>query len=236
MVGGLLCATTGMVPRLAVTLVGSASIFTILCSAIAVGIGKSKKPLFGFVAGFMGLLLLTFFPADGSYEIVTLHSRMMTSLKDTQAALKTSALEHHDDAPSWSVDPSENAFATLKDRNPVLSRQPTFVLLNSAHPNLPGKPVYGFDPDSISPSSLVDPFSPVKGAAFCYWTDATATTTATYSILWSAGPDRAYDLTLDNIARAYDARDRVPSDELISLTFDPSNGTASRGDIWKIQN
>ncbi len=50
-------------------------------------------------------------------------------------------------------------------------------------------------------------------------------------IMWSAGPDRKYDIDYFQ----YDAANSTESErKLIPHTYDPSNGTVSPGDIWRI--
>ena len=52
-------------------------------------------------------------------------------------------------------------------------------------------------------------------------------------ILWSAGPDRDYDLNEGNIAAVLGAaQDKLTSQSLLAITYDPTNGTLSSGDIW----
>lgn len=52
-------------------------------------------------------------------------------------------------------------------------------------------------------------------------------------LLWSPGPDGVYDIR--DAARLYSPDRRVPSDELIDATYDPTNGTRSRGDVWRVE-
>ena len=52
-------------------------------------------------------------------------------------------------------------------------------------------------------------------------------------ILWSAGPDRDYDLNEGNIAAVLGvAQDKPTSQSLLAITYDATNGTLSSGDIW----
>lgn len=50
-------------------------------------------------------------------------------------------------------------------------------------------------------------------------------------IIWASGPDRIYDIA--NPSEIYDATVPQPSARLNDLTYDPTNGTYSRGDIWR---
>lgn len=49
-------------------------------------------------------------------------------------------------------------------------------------------------------------------------------------LLFSPGPDFDYDI---DPAHMYDPTQPVPSAALINVTYDPSNGTTSNGDIWR---
>jgi hypothetical protein len=50
-------------------------------------------------------------------------------------------------------------------------------------------------------------------------------------ILVSAGPDRDYDISPPKV---FDPSTTQPSPALLRLTYDPTNGTMSNGDIWLI--
>jgi len=75
-----------------------------------------------------------------------------------------------------------------------------------------------------------DPFASDRGAAFVYHTARSAD--AAGWVLISAGPDRRYNI--DPMA-VYDPSVKQPSPLLMSLTYDPTNGTVSRGDIWRVK-
>lgn len=51
-------------------------------------------------------------------------------------------------------------------------------------------------------------------------------------ILFSPGPDRRYDIVP---ARDYDGSIPQPSPRLLLLSYDPTNGTASAGDVWRVR-
>jgi hypothetical protein len=95
-----------------------------------------------------------------------------------------------------------------------------------------------------------DPLAPLEGATFVYWsinpgeTDPTGKVTGTDAhfgwILVSPGPDRNYDIPPDY--DVFDPRIPQPSERLLTgtnrwgaaFTFDPTNGTVSAGDIWRL--
>jgi prepilin-type N-terminal cleavage/methylation domain-containing protein len=100
-------------------------------------------------------------------------------------------------------------------------------------------------------SIFSDPFADTKGASFRYSTPATAAGW----IVWSFGPDtdekdsiatRAGDTEYSLVAGTpamgyitdsiYSAGGRSnPTPELLNLTYDPTNGTTSNGDVYRIK-
>lgn len=82
-------------------------------------------------------------------------------------------------------------------------------------------------PVSYVTENFPDTLAPVKGLPFVYYADINGW------ILVSAGPDKHYDL---NPATLYDSMIPQPSTPLITgATFDPTNGTDSRGDVWRVK-
>ncbi|MDK2971885.1 MAG: hypothetical protein PWP23_1640 [Candidatus Sumerlaeota bacterium] len=78
--------------------------------------------------------------------------------------------------------------------------------------------VYTYYPDS---------FAPFEGLTFCYYTDGGGW------ILWSPGPDEDYDIVPE---RDYTSEIAQPSPYLLStVTYDPTNGTVSDGDVWRVK-
>ncbi|MCX7016232.1 MAG: hypothetical protein NTW86_27355 [Candidatus Sumerlaeota bacterium] len=69
---------------------------------------------------------------------------------------------------------------------------------------------------------LTDPFSPTPGAPLRYWSNNTGWT------LWSAGPDRQYDL---RDPKVYAAPSADIQKALPLFLYDPSNGIVSPGDL-----
>jgi hypothetical protein len=122
----------------------------------------------------------------------------------------------HKSYPPWSLDAGKNAFSIVKDSKNELLKVPTFL-------ELPYKD------DNDFKSLPQDPFSPVKGVTFAYWSTPHTSTTVTKSgnyILWSPGPDGVYDLTIDRINQADDM-----GALLAEVTYDPTNGTECKGDL-----
>jgi type II secretory pathway pseudopilin PulG len=127
--------------------------------------------------------------------------------------------------PAWSNDPSRNAFGELAKTDPSLASEPTFMMKKSISDPL----MTLTTPVMYITGYMRDPFTKAKGATFSYWA------TKNGWILWSPGPDGKYSLSLENIAKAYDPAAQNPSPALIGMTFDPTNGTTSMGDIWRIK-
>lgn len=76
-------------------------------------------------------------------------------------------------------------------------------------------------------SYFPDSFAPFEGLTYCYYTDGPGW------ILWSAGPDGDYDIVPE---RDYSSEIDQPSLHLLStVTYDPTNGTVSDGDIWRVK-
>lgn len=71
-----------------------------------------------------------------------------------------------------------------------------------------------------------DPYSPFRGMPFTYCC------TATNWIMTSPGPDCVYDIMPQAMLNADPATSMT---RLLVLTYDPTNGIVSRGDIWRIK-
>ncbi len=76
-------------------------------------------------------------------------------------------------------------------------------------------------------SLFPDPYANDRGLPFAYYTDGFGWT------VFSTGPDLDYDLNKPH--EVYDGKIFQPSETLYSLTYDPSNGTESSGDIWRVK-
>lgn len=154
--------------------------------------------------------------------------------------LETYYLDHNA-YPAWTAASTRNLFSGIKGKPGILKRLPTFLQQGDSVGATLTTPI------AYITSYFTDPFAPDDKMTFCYWTpDPDAAPLATRDgvtthgfgigyILWSPGPDGAYDLTLDNIAKAYAPAETVPNSYLIDRTYDPSNGTESRGDVYRVK-
>lgn len=123
--------------------------------------------------------------------------------------------------PAYSANVENNFFADYVGDAPELGNVPTFRLKNP--PNL----YILTSPISYMTSYIPDPFAPAKGATYGYYS------TATGWIIWSPGPDKKYDINSSNVNRIYQPEGQLPSPELIELTYDPTNGSVSPGDVYR---
>ncbi len=136
--------------------------------------------------------------------------------------------------PAWSSDPTKNDFA-LADPNKrqiIPSDQPTFLLPGSGAVNLTTPitylPTMNYEPDPSSPNLTLSYWAPTdpNGRLKNWW------------IMWSTGPDNDYDLTLQNITKIHDGTStqvlELPN-WFIDITYDPTNGTMSNGDIYRVK-
>lgn len=155
-------------------------------------------------------------------------SRARSDMRTLATALESYAVDHGA-YPAWSVDPAVNAFAGLERPPHYFRNIPTFRL-NSDAPGLHTLTT----PTAYVPMYPGDRFAPVKDAPFAYRASPDPAGSPGW-ILWSPGPDGDYDITLDNVAALYNPAERVPSDALIGLSYDPTNGNPSDGDVFRVK-
>jgi Tfp pilus assembly protein PilE len=131
--------------------------------------------------------------------------------------------------PNYSDNPAINANREAAQEAPVLFDVPTF------RADYPRSGYFTITtPIAYITSYFTDPFAPAKRATFAYWTPDPKSDAVGW-IMWSPGPDKDYDLTIANVALAYNPNDRVPNDYLIERTYDSTNGTESNGDVYRIK-
>lgn len=87
-------------------------------------------------------------------------------------------------------------------------------------------------------SLFPDPHAPVKGMPFAYWVPKDGKGW----MLISPGPDRVYSLAPAQLETVYDTSIPQPSALLLAgggprgaFTYDPTNGTESAGDLWRVK-
>ncbi|MCX7011816.1 MAG: hypothetical protein NTW86_04495 [Candidatus Sumerlaeota bacterium] len=77
-------------------------------------------------------------------------------------------------------------------------------------------------------SYIPDPYADLPGAVGAYYTDPEALGW----ILYSEGPDFDYDI---DPAKDYNPKQPMPGEALIRKSYDPTNGTPSDGDIFRVK-
>jgi prepilin-type N-terminal cleavage/methylation domain-containing protein len=97
-------------------------------------------------------------------------------------------------------------------------------------------------PVSFITSIFTDPFADTRGGTFSYSTNGPF---KSGWLVWSFGPDTdeasSSDMLLTGTPEnyvedtVYNPSNTVPSELLVGLTYDPTNGTTSEGDVWRIK-
>jgi len=150
-------------------------------------------------------------------------SRTRSDMRTLATALEAYYIDHAS-YPGWTDRVGQNVFVVGNIRHKATyDRLPTFMNYRPGLATLTTPVAY------IS-THFADPYGLERDEPFCYWAPKDGGW-----ILWSAGPDGQYDLTMDNIAQAYDVKKPAPNDYLLSLTYDPTNGPASGGDVYRVK-
>jgi type II secretory pathway pseudopilin PulG/uncharacterized membrane protein len=171
------------------------------------------------VALFLGCLV-SVLPGFLEAQIRAKLSRIRDDMRNLAKATEAYRSDHRA-YPAWATGvESVNgwdglpSFRLARDVN-LLQTLTTPVNYLAAHSNLDGYPR--------------DPFAPERQATFAYYSTKSP---AEGWILTSAGPDRDYDI---DPMRDYDPAVKQPSAQLLGLSYDPTNGTVSNGDIWRVR-
>jgi len=150
-------------------------------------------------------------------------SRVKSDLRTLQTALEAYFSDHN--SYPISTDRADENIFIIEDpaQKAVYNQLPTFMIYRPGLATLT-------TPVSYITTYFDDPFGPEKHKPFCYWAPKEGGW-----IMWSAGPDGHYDLNIDNIARVYDPKKPKTNGYLINLTYDPTNGSKSGGDIYRMK-
>lgn len=170
----------------------------------------------------------------------------------TMAIAAETFMMDHNGYPDATADKKLGTNRGVYDPKGLLDKLPTPMIIAVDPPNenerwtfrprcMEKSKLLGYDSHPVSLTTplayldhyFTDPFAPVPGATYAYCpTESFRGGKGIGYIFWSSGPDGVYDLTIDNIAQAYNPTDWVPSDFLIERTYDPSNGAKSGGDVY----
>lgn len=189
---------------------------------------SSSNPLLFKAAMFptMGILATIAVPNFLEAKTRAKVSRVKSNMRSMATALEAYCIDNNA-YPAHSEDVTLNAYQGLEDINPALTGQPTFMLQNGSNMMTLTTPI------AFVTSYFSDPFSAPLSATFSYFSSQEQAGW----ILWSPGPDKIYDLTTENISELYlPANGQYDQSRgLIELTFDPTNGTISPGDVWRVK-
>jgi len=170
---------------------------------------------------FLGLLVLAYFivPLFLSPMVGTPVSRTRSDLRTLVAGIESYFTEHLA-YPLWTTSAAEAAVG--RDPSPIdLLRFPTFRAFADG-----GHSTITTSLDHMIKNGL-DELAPAELTPYRY------VSLGSRWIVWSAGPNRRYEIDLDATRRILSVPH--PADELIHLTYDPSNGNKSAGDVWRVK-
>lgn len=162
---------------------------------------------------------------DSEDSIYVARSDVQSEMHSLQAAIEAYAIDTNM-YPASTTNTAENYYGIYVAQAPELASIPTFRL-----GGIPGA-MSLTTPIAYMTRMPRDPFAPA-GATFAYYAKPGLKKDAGW-ILWSPGPDLKYDINAGNVARAYEHNGETASDLLVGLTYDPTNGTQSPGDIWRM--
>lgn len=157
-------------------------------------------------------------------------SRTKADLRSMATALESYFIDH-DAYPAWTSEPHLSVNSGIP-HSWELGGIPTFAACSYRFANLHTLTT----PVAYISSPFSDPYSRHSGTSFAYWSKNSSGDSAREDsgwLLWSPGPDGTFEITRSNIEELYDPKLSVPNERLIELTYDPTNGARSSGDIWR---
>lgn len=160
-------------------------------------------------------------------------SRTKSDLRSMATAIESYYVDYGR-YPESTTNTRQNAFGvTAVMRNKSAYNIPTLRVADDEERPI----VHLTSPVAYLSSFFVDVYAPDRRLTYAYWTQPIRLEDGSVHsvgwIAWSPGPDKDYDLTAENIASAYDPTKRVPNDNLLLQTYDPTNGSTSSGDIYR---
>lgn len=161
--------------------------------------------------------------------LLTLHndsvvSRVNVDLRSVARALEEYKTAHGEYPPMRSVGDWVSAIpphATRPPEAPLTSAESRLHIIEPGGSNVAGLTT----PTAFITSLWPDPCARIRGLPFLYHTDGH------HYLIFSAGLDGDYDV--DPI-RDIDFTTSQPSPLLLARTYDPTNGSQSDGDLWRL--
>ena len=185
---------------------------------------KKKMPVWLIVVIVLGcLLVLCGVPFLVLMAIAVpnfLEAQVRSKVSRTRSDLRSMAVAIESYYIDYNSYPAHTVTASESSMQMASSAKPSFRLTNGSQRASLTTPV------AYLTSYFPDAFAPVKGETFCYYAAGGGW------IAWSPGPDLQYDIRAE---RDYNPASSTPTDQLLWVTFDPTNGTVSPGDIWRVK-
>lgn len=156
-------------------------------------------------------------------------ARVEKDLKTYELAFETFKIDQNA-YPLWSPKLSNNVWGGLVPEGTDLGRLPTFKTPS----NLKMEAMLT-TPIAYISEFFEDPFSPIEGATYLYWTPGG---TRDAWVVWSPGPDRDFDMQLSDLESSYKIQrsgEISVFETMFELTYDPTNGIVSSGDIFRVK-
>lgn len=195
-----------------------------------------------FIGLILGVVILVLLPIIGILAAIAIpnfieaQTRAKVSRARADLRAMATALEMYyvdtNDYPAWSDDPRQNAFGPEAGAVRNLRQVPTFRMRHDADLMTLTTPV------TYITDYFDDPFSPDSMHTFAFYSvnpPESNPSAPSGWVMWGRGPDRTFDLNLNLVSSLYDPAAPDPFEALVEFSFDPTNGTVSRGDIIRIQ-
>ena len=191
-------------------------------------------------------------------------SRVKSDLRSLATGIESYYIDSNSYPAQDSADGAANPATTLSynawidGATDELAQMPTFMCKGSGDPDEFAVMMLTMTtPISYITSYFRDPFADTKNATFMY-----SVSNDVYQsgwVLWSYGPDTDEKLFGDIVVESapasdsilfdaqgansvmyvsatyYNPNETMPSPELVNVTYDPSNGTTSNGDVWRLK-
>ncbi len=153
-------------------------------------------------------------------------SRVRADLRILATAIESYHIDNNEFPAATTLPEMTHDFDRLDETARQQEQIPTFARRNWHTDEDPGVKSLT-TPVAYLTRMFPDPFASPAGMGFRYWTDGGGW------IVWSSGPDKEYAIT--DPSEVYSSDEPQPSDALLHRSWDPTNGTISPGDIWRVR-